>query len=295
MSGATVNGGAQCIFTVTVTGVVAGNYTNTTSAVTSTNGGTGNVSSANLSVVIPTPPSLATSFIPSAISPGSTTGLQFTITNPNASSVALTGVGFTDTLPAGLTVPNASATVCGGTVTLTAPSGISMSGATVNGGAQCIFTVTVTGVVAGNYTNTTSAISSTNGGTGNVSSANLSVGIVVISPTSLPNGTVGAPYSQLISASGGTAPYTFTVTSGTLPPGLGLGASGALSGPPTAAGTFNFTVTAKDTNGLTVSQSYAVVISSAPVPAPAVDRWLLLVLAGLVATMAGVFQQRRAR
>ncbi len=84
---------------------------------------------------------------------------------------------------------------------------------------------------------------------------------IVITPATLPNTTAGLAYSQAISASGGAAPYTFTVTAGALPTGLSLGSGGALSGSTTASGTFNFTVTATDVNGQNVSQAYTVVVA----------------------------------
>jgi hypothetical protein len=71
---------------------------------------------------------------------------------------------------------------------------------------------------------------------------------VTVSPTSLPNWGVNAAYNQAMSASGGVAPYAFTVTSGALPAGLTLGNNGLLSGTPTAGGTYNFTVTATDSS-----------------------------------------------
>ena len=101
--------------------------------------------------------------------------MTFTITNPAANIAALTGVAFTDTLPTGLTVANASATVCGGTLTTTAPTGITLSGATIAVNSQCQFSVTVTGAAAGQFTNTTGSVTSTNGGTGNTATANLTV------------------------------------------------------------------------------------------------------------------------
>jgi uncharacterized repeat protein (TIGR01451 family) len=94
------------------------------------------------------PPTIASSFSPSTILVNQTSSLAFTISNPNAGT-SLTGVGFTDSLPAGVTVVNASATVCGGTVTLTSPGSISLSGATIAANAQCQFSVTVTGTTAG--------------------------------------------------------------------------------------------------------------------------------------------------
>jgi len=63
-------------------------------------------------------------------------------------------------------------------------------------------------------------------------------------PSPLPSGTVGQAYSQPIIATGGTTPYTFSIT--TPPPGLTLDASGVLSGTPTTPGTFQFNVTATD-------------------------------------------------
>ena len=52
--------------------------------------------------------------------------------------------------------------------------------------------------------------------------------IITIAPPTMPIGTVGVAYSQTLTASGGTAPYTFSVTAGTLPAGLTLTAGGVL-------------------------------------------------------------------
>jgi uncharacterized repeat protein (TIGR01451 family) len=173
LSGATLAANASCTFSINVTGIAAGTQNNTTSAVTSTEGGTGGTASASINVVAP--PSIAKAFNPSNIALNATTSLTFTITNPAANAVALTGVAFTDTLPAGLTVANASATVCGGTLTTTSPTGIALTGAIIAANSQCQFAVTVTGAASGQYTNTTGSVTSTNGGTGNTASANLSV------------------------------------------------------------------------------------------------------------------------
>jgi hypothetical protein len=91
--------------------------------------------------------------------------------------------------------------------------------------------------------------------------------IITVNPPTLPNGTVGTAYNQTLSASGGTAPYTFTVSSGALPGGLTLNsATGAITGTPNAAGTFNFSITATDTNGCTGSRLYTVTIAAAGCP-----------------------------
>ncbi len=62
----------------------------------------------------------------------------------------------------------------------------------------------------------------------------------------LPAATVGSAYATSVVATGGLAPFTFSVIGGALPSGLTLSAGGAVTGAPTAAGTSNFTVQAKD-------------------------------------------------
>jgi len=83
---------------------------------------------------------------------------------------------------------------------------------------------------------------------------------VTLAPATLPNATVGTAYSQTLVASGGTAPYTYTVSAGTLPPGLTLSGAGQLAGNPTTAGSFSFTVTATDANGCVATRVYTLVI-----------------------------------
>jgi hypothetical protein len=85
---------------------------------------------------------------------------------------------------------------------------------------------------------------------------------VALSPASLANGTLSLAYSQTLTASGGTAPYTYALNSGTLPSGVTLNAStGVLSGTPNFAGTFNFTLKATDANGCVGTKTYAVVMT----------------------------------
>lgn len=93
---------------------------------------------------------------------------------------------------------------------------------------------------------------------------------ITLSPTNLPSGTNGAVYGVLIrfngaygitiTSSGGTFPYAYAVTGGSLPPGLSLDSTGVLSGVPTAPGTNSFTVTATDIYSCQGSESYNLVI-----------------------------------
>jgi hypothetical protein len=102
---------------------------------------------------------------------------------------------------------------------------------------------------------------------GNTGSRAYALNIIVpitVNPSSLPNGTTGTPYSQTVTASGGTSPYIFTVSAGSLPNGLSLAAGGAITGTPSVAGTFNFTIQAEDANTSTGTRAYSVTISTAP-------------------------------
>jgi hypothetical protein len=89
---------------------------------------------------------------------------------------------------------------------------------------------------------------------------------VAVAPMTLPDGRVGSPYNQVISASGPPGPFTFAVASGTLPAGLSLSSAGTLSGAPTAAGTSSFTVTATNGANESGSQAYTLLVAPAPLP-----------------------------
>src|SRR5262249_9560100 len=86
----------------------------------------------------------------------------------------------------------------------------------------------------------------------------------VLSPAKLPGGTYGTPYTQSLTATGDGVAFALPLTAGTLPYGLSLDPnSGALTGTPTAVGTFNFTVSAFDAFGFNGSQAYSVNITPA--------------------------------
>jgi uncharacterized repeat protein (TIGR01451 family) len=201
LAGATVATGTPCQFSVTVTGAAAGSYTNITGNVSSTNGGTGLTASASINVEAPL--TISKAFGSGTIALNASTSLTFTITNPAGNPAASSGVSFTDTLPTGLTVISATTAQCGGTLTITAPVTIALSGATVAVGTPCQFSVTVTGAAAGSYTNITGNVSSTNGGTGNTAIANLTV----VSPPSITKS-----FNPTSVPAGGTSTLTFNIT-----------------------------------------------------------------------------------
>lgn len=84
--------------------------------------------------------------------------------------------------------------------------------------------------------------------------------VITILQTTLPNMAVGVAYGLTITASGGTAPYRFSLTAGALPAGMTLTAAGALAGTPTTAGTSTFTIRGTDANGCFAAASYTMVI-----------------------------------
>jgi hypothetical protein len=179
LTGATLAASGSCTFSANVTATTTGIKNNTTSAVTSTEGGTGGTASASVTVATATlPPTIAKSFGAATIVANTFTSLSFTIQNPNGATT-LTGIGFTDSLPAGLVVstPNGLTGSCGGgVVTAAAGSGsVSLTGATLAGGSSCTFSANVTGTTTGAKNNTTSAVTSVEGGSGATASASVTV------------------------------------------------------------------------------------------------------------------------
>lgn len=164
----------------------------------------------------------------------SPTGLTITTLGLPAATV---GTAYSQTLQAGGGVAPYTWTVSAGSL----PSGLSLAAGS--------------GVISG--TPTASGISSftievkDSESTPLTATVKLSITVnptaLVVTTSSLPAGTVGTAYSQTLQASGGVAPYTWSVSIGTLPAGLSLApGTGVISGTPTAAASSNFTVEVKD-------------------------------------------------
>jgi uncharacterized repeat protein (TIGR01451 family) len=222
LSGGTLAASASCSFSVSVTGTAPGGLANTTGPVSSTESGPGAVSN-TATVTILAPPSISKAFGAASIQLASSTSLTFTITNPNTTT-GLTGVAVTDTLPAGLVVstPNGLTGSCGTGVITAAATTITLTGGTIPASGACTFAANVTAIVGGTQVNTTSAVTSTNGSTGNTATATLIVLApdLTISKTHIGNfkqGQTGALYTITVTNSG-AAPTSGTVTvSDTLP------------------------------------------------------------------------------
>jgi hypothetical protein len=104
----------------------------------------------------------------------------------------------------------------------------------------------------------------------------------------LPAAVVGTPYSATLQTTGGTAPITWTLLSGSLPGGLTI-SGGVISGTPTAAGSFTFTVQAADSTSptpQTATQTLTLVVSGRQTTAGlSLSPSAILATAGSVATL----------
>jgi len=103
-----------------------------------------------------------------------------------------------------------------------------------------------------------------------VATASLTINVyqsqLLISTTTLPAGIAGLAYSTTLKATGGTPPYTWSITSGTLPPGLSSnGSTGVISGNPTTSGTYGFTLQVQDMSSppQMASGSFSILINAA--------------------------------
>ena len=199
-------------------------------------------------------------------SSGKHTGSQnYTLTINPAPTITLTpsslaagqvGAGYSQALTAaGGTAPYSYAVTSG-----SLPAGLVLSAGGVLSGTpsasgSATFTVTATDSSSGKYT-----------GSQNYSLTINPAPTITLTPSSLAAGQVGAGYSQALTAAGGTAPYSYAVTSGSLPAGLVLSTGGVLSGTPSASGSATFTVTATDSSSgkHTGSQNYSLTINPAP-------------------------------
>lgn len=230
---------------------------------------------------------LATGTLPAGLTLSSSGVISGT---PTTSGSSTFGVQVTDSSsPSGSATASFSITVNPSpltitTTTLAAPSlgyaytqTISVSGGTApytfslqSGSLPAGLTLSSTGVISGTPTTAgavsfsvrvTDSSSPTGSATG---SFNLTINAppMSITTTTLATPSLGYAYSQAIAASGGTAPYAFSLQSGSLPAGLTLAANGTISGTPAATGASTFTVKASDSSAtqLSANATYTVTV-----------------------------------
>lgn len=207
-----------------------------------------------------------------------TTPFALTITQGQACSFSLssTNQSFPASGGAG-TVSVSTTSGCGWTAASNSSFIALTSGATGTGDGTASFSVAANAGAARTGTLTIAGQTFTVNQSGGVAGA-----LAITTPPALAPGNIGSTYSVSLAASGGTPPYKWT-SAGTLPPGLTLNSTqGVISGTPTTAGTYGFTLTVTDSAGATQSQGFAITISqvstsglsitNAPFPAGAVGQ-----------------------
>ncbi|WP_229738970.1 beta strand repeat-containing protein [Edaphobacter dinghuensis] len=174
-------------------------------------------------------------------------GATLTLTSPPDATV---GTPYTGTIGVSGGTGPYSCTVTAGTL----PAGLSISGCTISGTPTTAGTANLT-------VKATDSSSPVNTTTGPVTLKVLPIGTLSLTG-SLPNATLGQPYTQTLHAIGGVAPYTYTVTTGGLPAGLSLSPSGDITGTPTAVGASSFTISVKDSESTpqTATNAYVLLV-----------------------------------
>jgi hypothetical protein len=94
--------------------------------------------------------------------------------------------------------------------------------------------------------------------------------LIITTAATLPAASAGTSYTQNLSVTGGTVPYTWTIVSGSVP-GLTLSSNGTLSGVAVSAGTFSVAVQARDAAGMTATRTFSVTVGAAALRITRVD------------------------
>jgi plastocyanin len=239
------------------------------------------------------------------INPGSTSsataaltasGAYHCIIHPSMTGTITVSAACTFSInPTSTSIPAAAAT---GTVTVTAGAGCAWTAVsnssfiTVTSGASGTGNGTVGyGVAANPSTLPRSGTVTIAGQTFTVNQAGAACAPIALSPSSLANATLGVPMSVTFTPSGGVAPHSFVVQTGSLPAGVTLSAAGVLSGTPTAIGTFPFTIRVSDSGGCFSDVGYSLVVL-APVPALP-PMWMALLVVATIALASWSLTKRR--
>jgi len=196
------------------------------------------------------------------------------VTTPGGTTATSAGDQFTYVpAPTVTSVSPASGSSIGGTtVTLTGTNFTGATAVTFGGTAATGFTVNsatqITATAPAGSAGTVDVRVTTTGGTSATGAAGqfTYVAITVTPATLAGTPKVGVSFSETLTASGGATPYTFAMASGsTLPTGLSLSSAGVISGTPTAAGAFSFTVQATDSSSISGQRTYSGSVAAATV------------------------------
>lgn len=210
---------------------------------------------------------------------GTASGYYSLVVNPAISGVTPT------TLPSG----TVGAVYASGNISVTGGTGpyrfattanLANYGLTLSAGPAAAATITGTASSGVSNLSIPLTVTDVNGATGGGTVTLTITGIAITAPAAgaLPNGTVNltynAPNGISIASAGGTGAITWTLSAGTLPPGLTLGMTGANNGTATITGaptgpittpvTSTFTVKATDSNSISATRQYSITVYAAP-------------------------------
>jgi hypothetical protein len=208
-------------------------------------------------------------------------GAQFTVAVSNTTGSATSGAA-TLTVSAAAVAPLIAAQPVSQTVTAGQTASFSV---TATGTAPLTYQwkkngTAISGATSASYTTPATSTSDSGGqftvaasntvGTVTSNTATLTVNAATsalqITTVQLPDGLVGGPYSSALNAIGGSTPYSWSVLSGSLPNGLTLNSAGSISGTPTVAGSFPFTMQVKDAAGQSASGNFTINVVTAAAP-----------------------------
>lgn len=140
----------------------------------------------------------------------------------------------------------------------------SQNSGTLPPGLALYVTGSISGVTAATGTFQVGAAVTDSAGTSTSVSLTLVIAgpkLMITTTSPVPNATLNAPYSQTLVAAGGSPPYSWSLQSGSLPPGLALNASGVISGTPTTLGPFTFTAQVSDAANTVVSSQFSLTVA----------------------------------
>ncbi|MFD2572634.1 choice-of-anchor Q domain-containing protein, partial [Spirosoma soli] len=242
----TVCAGSPITFTATV-GNVTGSYNYTLTNGTSSTSAT----------------TSSTALSQSLIAAGSGVQTFTLIVSDNSQTSRATTSVTVNALPTATLTNNGPLTCSQTSVTLTASGGSSYTFTSPGGGVLAGSGNTRTVSSAGSYSvtiaNASGCVSSTS------TTVSSTTAVITVSNPVTNTVNINQPFSQTFTASGGVAPYSFSISSGSLPTGLSLSGTGVLSGTPTQGGSFTVVVRGQDANGcFDLGPSYVLTVNATP-------------------------------